>query len=168
MHRDLESNELPKRELKSLAKNATFLRSIFVDRAKDFTRSQRVISLESFHEVRKAGQKIRNRGSGKPVDDDDIKASELIEIPPISHRKKCRTNKKLQLSEKIQIAHRVLIKEVPLRQVAKEFRIAQSYVSRIVLKVRKKPEVLEELVEERNVREEETERISSSIVEMYM
>jgi len=59
---------LTKRDLKALAKNATELREIFRDRAKEQSRLNLASSSENVDEVRRAGQQIRYRGSGKPVD----------------------------------------------------------------------------------------------------
>ena len=50
----LEGNKILKRDLKTLAKDVTYLRAIFIDWAIDHTRKQQPISQESVNEAKKA------------------------------------------------------------------------------------------------------------------
>ena len=121
------------------------MRQIFIERANDWNDQSREALNDGLHDARQQGKKIRNRGSGQAADTQEIHPSEYKETVPAAHRKRSRTKNKLKLSEKIQIVHQVVCQLKPMRQVAKEHRITQGYVSIIVKKVRKNPNLLDEL-----------------------
>ena len=100
------------------------------------------------------GKKIRNRGSGQRKDPNAIHPSEYIEPVPVDHRKCRRTKSKIELNEKIQIVHQILIEHRPLRDVAKEHRVTASHISNIVSKVKKKPNLLSELKSEEELKQQ--------------
>jgi hypothetical protein len=88
------------------------------------------------------GKKIRNRGFVSQKDPDEIKPSEYMEIPPISHRKKCRTKSKIELKEKIEIVHEVLVQLMPQKMVARKHRVSQCHISLMLKKVKDNPKIL--------------------------
>jgi len=110
---------------------------------------------------------MRNRGSGISRNPHEIHPSEYKEIVPISHRKKCRTKNKVTLSEKIKIVHEVLCKLRPIAHVAKEYRIAATYVSTIVTKVKKKPSLLADLDDAVVFGEQMDQKVADAVVDMY-
>ena len=163
----MESHELDKRSLKSLAKIAINARVTFIERAKSVN-EQRLKNLEKgLDDAGKLGKKIRNRGSGIRPIPNEIHPSEYKETIPGSHRKRSRTKNKLTLSEKILIVHQVVIQLKPLKQVAKEHRVTASYISLIVQKVKKNPKLLSELTTAAEERTQRMEEIGAAVVDMY-
>jgi len=154
---DLDSNKLARRDLKGLGMKVSELRRSFVEKAEEELTKHAPAGIENGEEVRKAAQKIRNRGSGKPAAADEIKPYEYMETVPFNQRKKCRTRNKLKLADRIKIAHQVLCQGIALKSVAKEHRISQPWVSSIVQKVRRKPELFEELNAAEEKRRKKTE-----------
>ena len=121
----------------------------------------------SLQDVSKQGKKIRNRGSATQRNPNEIKPSEYKEIPPIPHRKKSRTKSKIELREKIEIVHEVLIQLLPLNHVARKHRVCSSWVGKIVKKVKDKPKLLSELIASQDEKRLLTEQVSEAIVEMH-
>lgn len=122
---------------------------------------------EGIDAAERHGKKIRNRGSGVHRDPNEIKHQEYIEDVPIPHRKKCRTKNKIELSEKIYICHQVIHQMKPLRQVAKEHRVTQSWISRLVQKVRKNHNLLSELLAAKEHDEIMKEEAGNAVISMY-
>ena len=91
-------------------------------------------------ESRGAGQGLgkHKRGSRKG----EIYPNEYIEPTDPNSRKRGKRRPKLSLSEKIGVVHRVIINNHMVKDVAKEFRISQCYVSQLVQKTRRNPKFL--------------------------
>ena len=66
---------------------------------------------------------------------------------------KGRRVKQLNLDQKLEIVHRILVDGEAQKDLAKEFRLSQALVSILVGKVRKKPEFLAELISKRAEKE---------------
>lgn len=68
--------------------------------------------------------------------------------PGLRHRR--RSTKPLSLEQKLDIAYRVIVSGELQIDLAKEFRVSQTVVSLLIRKVRKKPELLRDLISEKN------------------
>ena len=74
---------------------------------------------------------------------------ELPEEVPLGLKRRGRKPKTLGLNQKLEIVHRVLVGGESQSDLAKDFRVSQSLISNLVTKVRKKPELLRELISKR-------------------
>ena len=90
-------------------------------------------------------KKIQSRGTKSSANPNEIKPSEYREPVSIACRKKGKRRPKITLREKILIIHRVINQYHSEKEVEKEFRISQPYVSRLCVKARKNPKFLDEL-----------------------
>ena len=100
-------------------------------------------------------KKIQSRGSRGTTTTNDIKPSEYKVPTSIASRKKGKHRAKVTLREKILMIHRVINQYHSVKEVAKEFRISQPYISRLCCKARKNPKFLAELAAEEVCREGE-------------
>ena len=141
---ELDKYKLTDRQLKAAAKRVTDMRELILRRAEDLVKKDQEAMVDGLAVSAKEGKKIRNRGSTRHRDPNEIKPSEYMETPPGSHRHRSRTKSKIELSERIKIVHEVVCQLKPLKQVAKEHRVTPSWISSIVTKSRKNPNLLRE------------------------
>ena len=71
----------------------------------------------------------------------------------------------MSTGEKIRIVHKVIFQMLPLKDVAKEFRISQQYVSILANKTRRNPKFLGDLIEEQERRSLEAKKVREAIEE---
>ena len=74
---------------------------------------------------------------------------ELPEEVPLGLKRRGKKPKTIGLDQKLQILERVLIDGESQSDVAKDFRVSQPLVSNLITKVRKKPELMRELISKR-------------------
>jgi len=74
-----------------------------------------------------------------------IKSSEYKQPVAIPCRKRGSRRPKLTVHEKINVVWQVVCQHIPVKEVAKEHRMTQSYVSSLVSKAKKNPRFLHEL-----------------------
>ena len=76
--------------------------------------------------------------------------SELPEEPPLGLKRRRRRAKPLDLDQKLRIVERVIIGGESQTDLAKDYRLSPAAVSNLITKVRKKPELLRELITQRS------------------
>ena len=94
---------------------------------------------------------------------------ELIEMKsqvPIGSRRRIRKRRNLTLSERIQVAHKVICRELLQADVAKEYRVTRSCIHHIIKKCKANPKFLKELMEKRESEERDKELIKNSLLEL--
>jgi len=128
-YHDLDSNKIGKRALKSYAKDVGEKRQLFNDRALAVAERNTKAMNEGFNSAGELSKKLQNRGTGKKKSAYDISPKEYIEPTDIVYRKKGKRRPKLTVKEKIMIVYKVIHEYHSEKEVAKEFRITQSYVS---------------------------------------
>jgi len=163
----MESYKVSSRNLKAMGKHVTDLRKFFVERADKSNDLRMQALLEGLDDARVQGKKIRNRGSGDVASPYAIHPSEYKEDVPVNHRKRQRTKSKLSLSEKFSIVHQAVCQLRPLKSLAKEHRISESYVSLIVQKVRSHPKLLDELLAVEQEKEVVASQVSNAVIDMH-
>ena len=96
-------------------------------------------------EVHVLAKIIRKRGETKTKGLKELSLPDFIEDVPIGARKKTKGRGPLKLKDKIEIAHKVLVQFLPYSDVAKEYRIGQSVICKLIKKAKDNPAFLEEL-----------------------
>ena len=76
--------------------------------------------------------------------------SELPKEPPLGLKRRRRRAKPLDLDQKLRIVERVIIGGESQSDLAKDYRLSPAAVSNLITKVRKKPELLRELITQRS------------------
>ena len=98
-------------------------------------------------EVKKLSKKITSRGSPGSKDPNRIRPQENQESTPIDLRKRRSRKGPLKVKDKIEIVFQVMCLHAPAKHLAKKYRVTESYISLLVHKVKKKPELLRQLFE---------------------
>ena len=121
------------------------MRKIFRDRAsRCFLSSQKAIQM-GLATATELSKKIQNRGDKSLSNPNEIRPAEYKEHVSAASRKKGKHRPKVTLREKIEMVHKVINQYHSVKEVAKEFRISQPYVSRLCVQARKNPKFLSEL-----------------------
>ena len=81
-----------------------------------------------------------------------------------NQRYRVKNRPKLTVYDKLEIADRVIQGDEPVKDLAKEYRVTSSCISQIVSMVRKKPKILEELIEKAATKEIKDETLACYIV----
>ena len=89
---------------------------------------------------------IRQRGEVKDIESEMASLPDFAEQVPIGMRKKSKRRGPLSLQEKVSIAHQVLVQFQHQRDVAKEYRIGQSVVTKLIKKAKSNAAFFEELM----------------------
>ena len=82
--------------------------------------------------------------------------------PPGLGRRRRRAGP-LTLDEKLEVVHRILVDGEAQKDLAKEYRYSQAAISSLVCKVRKKPELLRELISARAKKQLQVEGLADFI-----
>ena len=80
-------------------------------------------------------------------------------------RRKSKERGPLDISQKLDIAHRVIVDRDNQAELAKEFRVSKGYISMISSKVREKPEVMREAFHRNNEKVSQFMKMTSEIYE---
>ena len=147
-YHDLDDNKLGKRALKSYGRDIGEKRQLFTDRALAVSEMNSKAMNDGLNSAAELGKKLQNRGTGVKKDPYDIQPKEYIEPTDIVCRKKGKGRPKLTVREKIKIVHKVICEHHSEKEVAKEHRISQQYVSYLCMKTRKNPKFLTEMASE--------------------
>ena len=78
-------------------------------------------------------------------------------------RKRGRCRQKVTLSEKIEMVHKVTIQRFPVKDVATEYRVLQSYIYQLVIKAKKNPKFLTELHSQKEEMELKRQQIAEKL-----
>ena len=74
------------------------------------------------------------------------KSSVNVDDVAIGLRRRRRTSKRFSLKEKLEVAHLVIVDGEIQKEVAKKYRVSAKVVSALINKIRRKPELLRELI----------------------
>ena len=108
-------------------------------------------------------KKIENRGSGKKKDPNEIKASEYKEPIPPDGRRRGKRRGPLRLHDKVNIIHEVVCQYIPTKEVARKYRVSDSYVALLTSIAKNKPRFMEQLHEKEMENDALMERIKKSL-----
>ena len=97
-------------------------------------------------EVEALAKIIRQRGEVKDIGSELFSLPDFVEAVPIGMRKKSKRRGPLSLQEKVGIAHKVLIQFKHQKDVAKEYRVGQSVITKLIKKARSNAAFFEELM----------------------
>ena len=93
--------------------------------------------IDDLVETNKLSNKVRDRVASVKKNLEKLEPNEFIEPTSAASRHKLKNRETLSLSDKIDIVEKVKFKWVPQKEVAKEFRVSESTVSQLMLKVRR-------------------------------
>ena len=109
--------------------------------------------MASVHEVEKLAQKVHARGGPKQrisgtnvLQRSLLPPSAFVTPTPIDMRKRSRCRKKLSIQDKTTIIAQSLLLKYRHKDIAKEHRVTQSAVSRLVTKALRNPKFLHEIM----------------------
>ena len=74
------------------------------------------------------------------------KSSVNVDDVAIGLRRRRRTSKRFSLEEKLEVAHEVIVEGEIQKEVAKKYRVSVKVVSALINKIRRKPELLRDLI----------------------
>ena len=150
--KSLAANVIQKRALKLLAKKAVQARKIILERARGMIEPEAFPLEDANGQISSLSKKQQARGTGIVSKHNEIAPSEYRRAVPIGKRKRSRRDGPLTLSQKTLIVYRVLVEKMAQKDVAKEFRVTQGYISLLCNRCIKKPSLLQDLASEQEVK----------------
>ena len=145
--RHLSSHTFKKVALRALAKDMISKRKFFLDEAEDAFQQKADQVMDCFKSACKLARKLQARGYGVKEKKPTLSVAECKEPASVDSRRRGKNRPKLSVKEKIEIIYKVICKELPEKDVAKEFRVSANYVSKLITKIRRRPRFLRELAE---------------------
>ena len=122
----------------------------------------------SLHKVADLSKKVRARGTTGGNNNFQPPSSAFVTSTPIDMRKRTRCRRRLTIEDKITIVRQALLLKILHKDIAKEHQVTPSAVSGLVGKALKNPKFLQELLADRDRKEQNRQKIADLVVEMNM